>query len=771
MIQIIRKKNKLVAIGLLFILCIIFFWQFLLKGLLPIPSDTIVGLYYPFRDIYAKTNPNGLPYKNFLVTDPVRQTYPWRDLSISQLKLGNLPLWNPYNFAGAPLLANLQSAVFYPFNILFFILPFSLSWSILILIEPLLAGVFLFLYLDNLKLRKEASFLGAVAFSFSGFFIAWLEWGTILNAALWLPLILLSVDKIFQKSEGKNQKSKPVWPVIFVLALSFSFFAGHLQTFFYLSLLSFFYFLARFVQHGKNLKMLGLFIILTSLFLILTLVQWLPTLQFILLSARNVDLPGYTSAGWFVPWQNLVQFVAPDFFGNPATLNYFGIWNYGEFIGYIGIFPLIIALFALFFRRDKKTLFFGTVFFVSLILALPTIFAKIPFKFNFPFISTAQPTRLMFLIDFSLSVLAAFGFDYFISLKNKKAVLYILGAICLLFIGLWGFVLVFHGSLITPENLRVAKQNLILPTILFVIVSALLLVQLLFFEKYFKNKGLYIILISCLLILVTVFDLFRFGWKFEPFTNKDYLYPSSSVISYLQNQNPKEPFRVMSTDSRILPPNFSIMFKIQTLDGYDPLYLQRYGELMAAVGRQAPNINPPFGFNRIITPQNYLSAVISFMNVKYILSLEGIKNTNLSQVFTDGTIRVYENKLALPRAFFVPDTLIVKSNQDAIDAMFAVNYALNSRSVVENVSPADKNDLQSRWSQGELQFTEYGNNKIIIKTQNQGKGFLVLTDSYYPTWHATIDGKPTKIYLTDYNFRGIIVPKGEHTIEFYDTLF
>ena len=58
-----------------------------------------------------------------------------------------------------------------------------------------------------------------------------------------------------------------------------------------------------------------------------------------------------------------------------------------------------------------------------------------------------------------------------------------------------------------------------------------------------------------------------------------------------------------------------------------------------------------------------------------------------------------------------------------------------------------------------------------MKTNNVGEGFLVLTDSYYPTWQASIDGKETKIYLTDYNFRGIIVPKGEHTVEFYDKLF
>ena len=763
--------KKFLPLIVIFIVSLSFFWQFLIKGLLPIPSDTIVGLYYPFRELYQKTNPNGLPYKNFLITDPVRQTYLWRNLSVISEKNKELPLWNPYNFAGAPLLANFQSAALYPFNLLFFVLPFSISWSILILLQPFLAGIFLYFYLDNIKIKKEAAILGALSFSFSGFFVAWMEWGTVLNTALWLPLVLLSIDKIFQQSEIRNQKSKVFWSAVFVVSLVFSFFAGHLQTFFYLSILSFAYFLARWLQCGRNLRTLGIFVILTFLFSILTIIQWLPTFNFILLSARNVDLPGYTQPGWFIPWQNLIQFLAPDFFGNPATLNYYGIWNYAEFVGYIGIFPLIIAFYAMFFRRDKKTLFFGTVFFLSLFLALPTFFAKIPFKLNFPFISTAQPTRLLFVTDFSLSILAALGLDYFISIKNKKSILYILGAFGFLFADFWGFILAAHGHLITPENLIVAKQNLILPTILFIIVSLLLLLPLVLKGKIGKTKISYLFIISCFLILITVFDLFRFGWKFEPFTNNNYLFPSAPVISYLKNQNPMQPFRIMSTDSKILPPNFSIMYGIQTLDGYDPLYLERYGELMAAAGRESPNINPPFGFNRIITPQNYLSRIISFMNIKYVLSMEEIKNTNFNQVFTDGTVRVYENKTALPRAFFVSNTLLVNSRKDAINSMFEVNYQLNDRAVVENVSNAEKNNFKSHWIQGEVLITDYESNKVIIKTQNQDKGFLVLTDSYYPTWHATVDGKETKIYLTDFNFRGVIIPKGEHRVEFYDSLF
>ena len=176
---------------------IIFFKPFFFEHKNPIPSDTIIGLYHPFRDLYAKEYPNGIPYKNFLITDPVRQQYPWRFLAIEQERSWQLPLWNPYSFAGTPLLASLQSAAFYPLNIIFSFLSFSNAWSILVLLQPILAGIFLYLYLRNLGLYRFSSLFAAITFTFCGFFISWLEWNTIGHVVLWLPLILLAIDKIF----------------------------------------------------------------------------------------------------------------------------------------------------------------------------------------------------------------------------------------------------------------------------------------------------------------------------------------------------------------------------------------------------------------------------------------------------------------------------------------------------------------------------------------------------------------------------------------------
>lgn len=743
----------LVILGLVFV----FFWQFFLKGMLPIPSDTIVGLYYPFKEIYFKTNPNGVPFKNFLITDPVRQQIPWKELSIQSLKVGNLPLWNPYNFAGTPLLANFQSGVFYPLNLIFFILPFVLAWSIFILLEPFLALLFTYLYLRNLNLRKLASLMGAISFSFSGFFIAWLTWGNILHTALWLPLILLSIDKIFSNFKSKiHFKKKLLWYLVLLFSLISALFAGHLQVFFYLLSISIVYLIAAWLKHGKNFKLLYSFVAVFAAAFLLSLIQIIPTLSFISLSARNVDIVDWsTVAGWFIPWQNLIQFIVPDFFGNPATLNYFGVWNYGEFVGYIGLGSLIFAFFS-FFRRDKKTLFFFVVLLVSLIFALSTVFAKIPFELNLPFISTSQPTRLIFIIDFCLSVLVALGLDYFMRLEKKTKVLHILVLFTFLFAAIWiGVMFIFKQQL--GDNFFVARQNLILPTVLF-IFNALLIV----FATFVAREKVVKIIFS-LIILLLVFDLFRFGWKFEPFTSKAYFFPSTTVTNFLQKQ--QGVFRVMSTDSRIFPPNFSSVYGIQTLDGYDPLYLRRFGELMAASNREKPDISSPFGFNRIITSHNYLSNMSDFMNIKYVLSFEEIKDTKLKQVFSDGVVKVYENTKVFQRAFFVENTYIAKDKEDAIKAMYDSNYPLNKRAVVEGV--ADKTLFKNNWSLGKVNIQNYSSNNVVLKTNTSGNAFLVLTDSYYPNWNALVDGKKTKIYLTDYNFRGIIVPKGQHEVKFY----
>lgn len=769
-----KKFIKFLPVILLAVICIGFFYPFFVNNKLPIPADTIVGLYHPFRDLYADEYPNGLPYKNSLITDPVRQQLPWKYIASDYIKHQTMPVWNPFSFAGTPLIANFQTGFFYPLNIIFLLPDFAYMWGIFVFLQPLLASVFMYLFLRNLNLNYQASILGGFVFAFSGFMVSWMEWGNIGHTALWLPVMLLSIDKIFDyyfvRSKIKSQISKPnlkiknqIWVFIYLLSVMSAFFAGHLQIFVYLYFISILYFIARWLQNGQKFKILSLYIILNILFLILTSVQWTATLQFLGQSARDIDQNYLNAEGWFLPPAHLAQFAAPDFFGNPATLNYWGVWNYGEFMGYIGIFPLVLAIYAMFFRFDRKTIFFGTLFFSAIIFALPSWIGELPFVLNIPFFSTAQPSRLIFAAVFALSVLSALGLDYLLKSKNIRKIVFPLIFVLIAVGSLW--LIANNSQNITDrqflENIGVARSNLILPTIIFSATAVLLIMYILIKQKAIRD----IIIVS--LLILTVFDLFRSAYKFLPFTEKEYLYPETNSIYFARKFAGLN--RVMSVDDRILPPNFSIMYYTLTIDGYDPLYLRRYGELIAAVERGKPDINPPFGFNRIITPKNYESRIIDLLGVKYVLSLDEVGSDKLTKVLVEGKTKVYENLDVYDRAFFVENIVRAESKQAAINKMFDPDIDLRKTAIVEG------------WKTGEIVFNtdgaraaiaEYKSNRVVINTNNSQNGFVVLTDSYYPAWKAYVCERSglncmeTEIFITDYNFRGVVVPAGRKSVVF-----
>jgi uncharacterized membrane protein YfhO len=69
-------------------------------------------------------------------------------------------------------------------------------------------------------------------------------------------------------------------------------------------------------------------------------------------------------------------------------------------------------------------------------------------------------------------------------------------------------------------------------------------------------------------------------------------------------------------------------------------------------------------------------------------------------------------------------------------------------------------------SEGTVRSLTYAPNQAHLGVSCPDTCYLVLSDLYYPGWKAAIDGKSAPIYLTDAMVRGIVVPAGEHQIEF-----
>src|SRR6185312_1197927 len=116
---------------LIFIAIYLFiFRKVFFNGLAPFPGDLLTSWFFPYNaGGWVGYNP-WITHKEFILADVVRMMYPWRILSFDLLKQGIIPLWNSYAFAGNPLIANLQSAFFYPLNILFLLFQPQTAWII-----------------------------------------------------------------------------------------------------------------------------------------------------------------------------------------------------------------------------------------------------------------------------------------------------------------------------------------------------------------------------------------------------------------------------------------------------------------------------------------------------------------------------------------------------------------------------------------------------------------------------------------------------------------
>jgi hypothetical protein len=728
-------KDSLGIFGIVFIV-LVFFYKTITSGLLPVPTDTLIGMYHPWRDMYAKEFPNGIPFKNFLITDPIRQQIPWRKQVIDAIKEKRLPLWDATSFSGTPLLANIQSGAFYPLNIMFFLLPFSIAWTLLIISQPLLAGIFLYLFLRHRHLGVLSSLVGSVCFAFSGFSTSWLTWGTIGSTILWLPLAIFSFEKIHESTK------KNIWRLVFVFSVVSSFFAGHIQIFAYCMLVLGIYALWTY-RKMRMQKVSLMHIVIPIAIIAVTAPVWLRLLAYLPDTSRIAG-SSWMAEGFFIPFRHLIQFVAPDFFGNPATLNYWGTWNYGEMVGYIGVVGIFLAIVGI----SKESAVWAGIVCIALLFAVDSPVARLPFLFHVPGISSLQPTRLLSLVDLGLSVLSAYGMASLVCGVKRKQISIAITLLFIIFVCAWISVLIPASFGVPMEQIAVVKRNLILPSAVFVV----LLFGIVGTQK-FRHIGTF-----SLLILLS-FELVRFGWKFTPFTDASYFFPKTGIISQLQGFS--KPFRVVSVDDRLLPANVLSYYDIESISGYDPIYSLRYEEYIAAMERGEPNIKPPFGFNRIIAPKTITSPLLSLLNVHYILSMDPLVGSNIQLVFEEGTTKLYTYGRDIPRVYLADQIITEVSKEAVIRQLYEPTFIPGRTAVLE--SPIAIQSLPLGTSES-AKIVQYEGDRMIIATTTKSPRLLVIGNMMDSHWKVTIDGMETSILRVNYLFFGIVVPDGDHTV-------
>ncbi len=447
-----RLKVRLLDLGALFVLLVlplILFGPVTLGAKTLIPADNLYQ-WEPYRT-FADQQGITLPPHNELLSDLVLENQVWKRFIVQSLGEREVPLWNPYLFAGVPFLAAGQHSALYPPSSLFYFLPLTRAYGLFTVLQLWLAGAFMYTFGRVLRMGRLPALIAGITYQLSAFFLVSVVFTMIIAAAVWLPLLLAVVEIIVRKQEEKG--TGPFVPIVYVvlgaLGLGMHILAGHPEILVYTLLVMAYYALFRLILLWRRvgswqpaLRLGGWLALMVGLGLGIGSVQLIPLLELVTRSFREGSVAYADVVGWAYPSRQIITFLVPDFFGSPADHGYWdlvsrqwldmdhifwGIKNYVEAGSYVGILPLVLAAVAVTgIRRDsaerRHLWIFAVLTIVSLLFVFGTPLYAILY-YGLPGIKQLHsPFRWVFPFTLSVAVLAGFGAKRLMSLRHESGV-------------------------------------------------------------------------------------------------------------------------------------------------------------------------------------------------------------------------------------------------------------------------------------------------------------------------------------------------------------
>lgn len=667
----------------------------------------------------------------------------------------DLPLWNPYIFSGTPFLGNPTSSMFYPINILFLLLPVGRVFGYVFIIDSILVGVFTYLFARCISLNKFSSFISGTTIMFSGPLLTLIFPGHLVNfdTFIWLPLILL----IFEKAV---KKQKIIYAILAGFPIALTILAGAPQiAAFSLFAASIYYFLrtAAFVPQINKFsyfrKAIIIFIVSIAVGFLLSAIQILPSSEFSQLSARSKGL-GYEFASDFsLHPKQLISFVLPYFFGDPASGTYWGKGNFWSLNGYMGILPILLALIAITIKLKRLMAIFLVLGLFALLFSFGKYSFIFPFFYNYiPLLDSFRaPSRFLYIYAFSIAILAGFGAETLIqklslskkTILSKTSLTFSLAGTLTLFIFLLVFIkddiklyekYILNNSYAVGINHSILysqlTQDLLIFSVILLIFNAILFLKI-------KNK-ISINFLKLSLVLIILFDLWIYNLKIISVKNITDIYRTADFISKIKKNI--NIFRIFDKEGFYLP--ITAKNKIENITGIHSLYIRDYRDFVWSIGKHENKAYESFFEIKNIQYPIFLD----LLNVKYVILNH----------------KIYENPNILPRAYIVPNAIVV-SKDKILNKLKEDNFDPKKQIILQkkpNVSLANSSSYK------EVGILHKEPNEIKLKTNLEEPGYLVLSEIDYPGWKAFDNGKELEIYNADYILRSVYLSKGAHDISF-----
>ena len=823
-----RAVPDFLLILLMLLAPLVMFHQQTLGDRTLLPSENLYQHppYSAYREaVQAPTVPH-----NHLLSDMVLQNYQWKRFIRSQIAQGEIPLWNPHVFAGVPFFAAGQHSALYPLSIIYYALPLSAAYGWFILLNLWLAGLFMAGFMRAIGINRAGAALAGIVYQLSGFMIANAVFPMIVAAAVWLPLILWMIENIVR---GRNlwifRGTALLWVIIGAVAVGCNVLAGHIELTIYTLLVAGYYagFRMLWICFGRwretgalplrwTAKTIFWLVMLVFLGLGLSALQWMPLIEFVQSNWRAERSSLETVLGYAHAPRDLLQFLLPNFYGNPAHHSYtdafsgalvtdlrnaagqaidridWGVKNYVEGALYLGVLPLALACYALIARIWRR---FGQAQY-SVIFGLLAM-ASLSFMFGAPSYGLLYrlpgmnqlntPFRWVFALTFAVAALAGIGMHLLSqressgSRLNRSALVIGLALLIAGLLIIAGLVTV-RGKFAQYEplfeqivaNTAYADRAFAdgrmfysyqLPQVQ--ILAALLLVSSLVFLLAARKRSQRFTLLA---LALTAVDLLVASYGFNPASDPALLEFTPPAVEFLQGQAGH--FRVTSLerpgDPRILQANTGLQFGLDDIRGYDSIIPESYVATMRALQPQNlldyNQIAPLYTareLNHVGYDSTLTSDLLRLFNVRYVLTMPDfeMRVAGWKDVYRQ-EVAIWENELVMPRAFTVD-----KADWDA-------------RWLAEVGGGFNFGEL-AIWSGG-LRLLDYraaditrdSGREKFIDVSVERESWLVVSETYMPGWRAFARpwggdeneefGLSVRLVLA--NFQGIELPAGDWTV-------
>ncbi len=736
---------------------------------------------------------------NPVLSDQVFEFYPWQHFIRAELAQGRLPLWNPLANSGHPLLANAQTAVFDPFNVVARFVPLAQSFVVLAFLRLLCAGTFMLLLALAMGLSRWAAYLAMIVFAFALPQVVWLLYPKA-SVLVWVPALLYFSLRVLHQGQWRD-----VAVVGVVIAAQLV--GGHPETALFSALLwmifcAYWWWIMRAAPAQRPTRALWQLAVAGGLGLGAGAVQWLPTAEALwhseILAARSQSVWTWqTVFGRWHDWLATLTLLLPNFFGNPRHANYwFPYSNFTEQTLYVGVLPLASALLVYVQRgMARAAVFWATLAAVTLVLALRVP----PFSLlaEVPGLNVTNVGRLRHFFMLAVAMLAGYGLETLRqallagengrALRRLTQIVSALGVVAaLIAVCAYALVWYFQAELIAlgqaqaraaqgdPFLFRTPQEYLALAAVrveqmlasfhpsnwtmywplmlALVLIAARLLLRHLRLNAVRRAQAL-----TFLMLTLTVGELWLFGFDYNPTLAPEDLYPTPPLVAELLHQDPPgvgPPYRVMGTGITLIP-NVSMIYALEDVRGYDPIALQRY---MALMSRLPGAVRA--GHHLLFTQAD--APLLDLLNVRYLFTPQAVGDGRWSLLAEAGDMKLYRNQNALPRAFMVYRSQVAASPDAALAMTLAPEFDFRNSVVLEG-EKAPALDAQPARAPV-VTITHYRPGALTIAVETVQPGLLVVADAYTPGWRATIDGQETELWLANYALRAVLVPEGSHTV-------